>query len=327
MFRWGILSTAKIAREHVIPAIHQSQNGVVAGIASRDEARAREVAAHYQIPQVFGSYDAMLQSDEIDGVYIAVTTGQHVEWTLAAIDAGKAVLCEKPLALHADDVARIAEASQRAGVKVVEAFMVHYHPQWHRVREWVAEAAIGELKLVQGAFSYSNRDPQNMRNRPELGGGAVPDIGVYPLVTTRLVSEREPETVAASVERDPDFGTDRFASVHMNFPGFDLQFYVSSQMHLCQSMHFAGTDGWIRVDAPFNAGNYGHAVVRLHTPQGELVERFAVNQYTLQAEAFVDAVSGGDDRCFTLEDSLRNQRAIDAIYRAAASGQRESVAG
>ncbi|MEM9602496.1 MAG: Gfo/Idh/MocA family oxidoreductase [Pseudomonadota bacterium] len=326
MFRWGVLSTAKIAREHVIPAIQQSHRGVVAGIASRDVARARAVAECCQIPRVYDNYDAMLRADDIDGVYIAVTTAQHVEWTLAAIAAGKPVLCEKPLALDTDTVARVADAADAAGVLVAEAFMVHYHPQWARVRDWIAEGAIGELKHVQGAFSYRNVDPDNMRNRPELGGGAVPDIGVYPVVTTRFVSGCEPLSASARIDRDPEFGTDRYAAFTLAFPGFDAQFYVSSQMHLYQSMHFAGTTGWIAVDAPFNAGNYGHAVVRLNTPAGEQVVRFADNQYALQADAFAEAATGGANRCFTLENSVHNQRAIDAIYRAAASAQVETVA-
>ena len=325
MFRWGILSTAKIAREQVVPAIQQSNNGVVAGVASRDLDRARAFAAQFQIPHAFGSYDEMLQSSEIDGVYIGTTTAQHVEWTLAAIAAGKPVLCEKPMGLKADDVVTISRAAQAAGVKVAEAFMVHYHPQWHRVASWLQSGAIGELKRVQGAFSYFNADPNNMRNRLELGGGAVPDIGVYPLVTTRLATGLEPESVLATLERDPTFGTDRYASVDMRFPGFDLSFYVSSQMHLHQSMVFAGTTGWIGVEAPFNAGSYGHAVVKLSTADGERVERFAVNQYALQAEAFVTAVEGGVDACFSLESSQLNQRAIDAIYTSADSAKRVAL--
>lgn len=321
MFRWGILSTAKIAQNQVIPAIQQSRTGVVAGIASRDQARAEAVAMRCQIPLVFDSYEALLQSDEVDGVYIGVTTAQHFEWVMAAIAAGKATLCEKPLSLRAEDIVKIRDAARDAKVKVAEAFMVHYHPQWHQVRDWIEEGAIGALRQVQGAFSYSNRDPHNMRNRPELGGGAIPDIGVYPVVTTRLATGAEPLRVSASLERDPDFGTDRLASVHMAFPGFDLQFYVSSQMHLCQYMHFAGTAGWIRLEAPFNPGGYGHAVVRLNTPAGEQLEQFSVNQYTLQADAFVEAVNGGADVCFSLQSSWHNQRAIDAVYRSAASGQ------
>lgn len=322
MFRWGILSTAKIAREHVIPAIQQSRNGIVAAIASRDQAKADATAQLLQIPKAYGSYEAMLQAPDIDGVYIGVTTAQHVEWALAAIAAGKPVLCEKPMGLSADDVRRVMDAASSASVLVSEAFMVHHHPQWQRVRQWISEGQIGELAQVQGAFSYYNRDPGNMRNQVSLGGGAVPDIGVYPLVTTRMATGEEPLSVMAAVERDPDFVTDRFASVQMAFPSFQLGFYVSSQMHMCQSMHFAGTKGWISLDTPFNTSVYGHAAVRLHTERGEVVERFSDNQYKLQVEAFVDCATGQGGDCFTLESSWHNQRAIDAIYEAAESGER-----
>ncbi len=322
MFRWGILSTAKIAREEVVPAIHASERGVVAAVASRDGDKAQDFAERFQIPHAFNSYEAMLHSDTIDGVYIGTTTAQHVHWTLEAIAAGKAVLCEKPIALNAADILTITTAAQTAGVFVAEAFMVHYHPQWTQVAKWLRDGEIGELKRVAGAFSYYNDDPGNMRNQVALGGGAVPDIGVYPLVTTRRVTDCEPQSVLATLERDPRFGTDRYASIDMRFPGFDLVYHVSSQMHLHQSMLFAGTAGTISLDTPFNTGRYGHAVARLSSPSGERVIRFSDNHYTLQCDAFVDAVQGRENRCFSLQSSWRNQRAIDAIYASDEAGER-----
>jgi predicted dehydrogenase len=328
MFRWGILSTAKIAREQVIPAIQTADNGVVAAIASRDAARAEKLAETVGAPHSFGSYEAMLASDKIDGVYIPLPTAQHVEWAVKAADAGKHVLVEKPLALKAGDIAGVIAARDRNRVLVSEAFMVTYHPQWAKVRDLIAGGAVGRLRHVQGAFTYYNVDPANMRNRPELGGGALPDIGVYPTVTARFATGREPVRVHASVERDKTFGTDSHSIVRADFGDFDLSFYLSTQLAARQSMVFHGDAGFIEVEAPFNAGIYGdHRVIlnnRAHTEAS--VFRFpATQQYRLQVEAFARAAAGGGDRVFTVEESVLNQKVIDAIFRAGDSGGWEAV--
>jgi len=328
MFRWGILSTAKIGRDHVIPQLLDAENGVVTAIASRDEARGRAVAARFGIPHVFSSYEALLASSEVDGVYIPLPTAQHVKWAVKAADAGKHVLVEKPLALKAEDIEQVIEARDRNRVLVCEAFMVTYHPQWRKVRELIAEGAIGRLRHVQGAFTYHNVDPSNMRNRLELGGGGLPDIGVYPTVTTRFVTGKEPARVQATVERDSTFGTDIYASVKAEFEGFEMSFYVATQMAARQLMVFHGDKGFIEVETPFNSRSYGDDRVILHNANHaqSTVFRFGdTRQYRLQAEAFARAVAGEDARVFTLEDSLRNQKVIDAIYRAAAQEGWESV--
>lgn len=328
MFRWGILSTAKIGRDQVIPQLQDSDNGVVHAIASRDQSRARDLADRFGVPHAFGSYEELLASPEIDGVYIPLPTSQHIEWSIKAAQAGKHVLCEKPIALHADEIAPLIAARDAAKVLVCEAFMVTYHPQWLKVRSLIAEGAIGRLRHVQGAFSYFNNDPANMRNNASLGGGGLPDIGVYPTVATRFSTGKEPVRVQATVERDPTFGTDRYASVKAVFDGFDMTFYCSTQMALRQMMVFHGEEGYIEVAAPFNAGDYGHATVSLENRghNGATVFRFpGVRQYRLQAEAFVRHARGGDDAVFTLEDSVRNQKLIDGIYRAAEHDGWETV--
>ena len=319
MFRWGVLSAAPIALEQVLPGIAESENGVVGAIASRDLARAEATAVRYGAAQAFGSYEELLASDQIDGVYIATPTAFHTDWTLKAAHAGKHVLCEKPIALQAGDIDRLIAARDESGVLVSEAFMVFYHPQWHKVRALIAEGAIGRLRHVQGVFSYFNMDPESSRNRLDLGGGGLPDIGVYPTVTTRLVTGREPQRVQATVERDADFGTDSYASVKADFGDFELSFYCSTQLALRQSMVFHGEAGYLEVPAPFNAGDYGHAEVALHNADhdGARVFRFpGVRQYRLEVEAFARAATGGEEPVFTLEDSRNNQRVIDAVFRA-----------
>ncbi|WP_127520599.1 Gfo/Idh/MocA family oxidoreductase [Mesorhizobium sp. Z1-4] len=328
MFRWGILSTAKIAREQLIPAIQDAENGVLSAIASRDEAKARALAECAGAPHAFGSYEAMLASDTIDGVYIPLPTSQHVKWAVKAADAGKHVLVEKPLALNAEDISQVIAARDRNNVVVSEAFMVTYHPQWLKVRELVQGGAIGRLRHVQGAFSYFNVDPANMRNQPELGGGALPDIGVYPTVTTRFVTGAEPARIQARVDRDPKFGTDVYASVKADFGAFELTFYCSTQMALRQHMVFHGDKGFIEVVAPFNAGSYDHHRVELHDAGHASTQQFrfpAAKQYRLQVEAFARRAAGEEADYFTLEDSVLNQKAIDAIYRAAGSGGWQQV--
>ena len=319
MFRWGVISTAKIGRDHVIPAMQDAENGVVTAIASRDEAKARALADRFGVPHAFGSYEEMLASDVIDGVYIPLPTSQHVEWTAKAAEAGKHVLVEKPLALDAKDILPLIEIRDRKKVLICEAFMVIYHPQWQKVRELVQGGAIGRLRHVQGAFSYHNVDPANMRNQVALGGGALPDIGVYPTVSTRFVTGKEPVRIQAQVERDENFGTDIYSTVKADFGTFDLSFYCSTQMALRQFVVFYGEKGFIEVHAPFNAGDYDHHRVQLHnqTLTEATVYRFpATRQYRLEAEAFARAAAGESVRVFTLEESVLNQKMIDAIFRA-----------
>ncbi|MBU2327460.1 MAG: Gfo/Idh/MocA family oxidoreductase [Alphaproteobacteria bacterium] len=328
MLRFGILSTAKIGRELVVPAIQDAENAVVTAVASRDLARAREMADRFSVPHAFGSYEEMLASDVIDAVYIPLPTSQHVEWAIKAADAGKHVLCEKPIALKASEIDEIIAARERNKVLISEAYMVTYAPVWLKVRELLAEGAIGTLKMVQGSFTYFNRDPGNMRNIPELGGGALPDIGVYPTITTRFVTDKEPIRVQSTIERDPEFGTDIYASVKADFADFELNFYISTQMANRQLMVFHGTDGFIEVKSPFNADRWGAEEVEL-TNRGHNVSqifRFPDSrQYKLEAEAFARAAAGTKGEVVTLESSKANQKLIDAIYRAAEKDGWEAV--
>lgn len=328
MFRWGVLSTAKIGRELVIPQLIESDNGILSAIASRDIAKAKALAEHFGARHALGSYEELLASDDVDGVYIPLPTSQHVEWAAKAIQAGKHVLVEKPLALKASEIEPLIALREKHKVLVCEAFMVTYHPQWLKVRELIAEGAIGTLKFVQGAFTYFNVDPGNMRNILELGGGALPDIGVYPTVATRFATGKEPSKVLATVERDKTFGTDTYSSIRADFGDFELSFYLSTQLANRQLMVFHGDKGFIEVRSPFNAGLYEHHRIELHNQKHTeaTVFRFpGVQQYRLQAEAFVRAAQGGDDPVFTLESSVANQKVIDAIFKAGDSGDWEKV--
>jgi predicted dehydrogenase len=286
MFRWGVLSTAKIGRDLVIPAIVEAENGVLSAIASRDIKKGRALAKRFGALHAFGSYEELLASDTVDGVYIPLPTSQHVEWAAKAAEAGKHVLVEKPLALDAKDIAPLIKLRNRKKVLISEAFMVTYHPQWLKVRELVRSGAIGRLRHVQGAFTYFNVDPKNMRNQLSLGGGALPDIGVYPTVSTRFVTGKEPKRVQATIERDKKFHGDK---------------------------------GFIEIHSPFNAGLYDHHRIELHNQSHTeaTVFRFpGTQQYRLEVEIFARAAQGGKEELFTLESSVLNQKVIDAIFRA-----------
>ncbi|TPJ74314.1 Gfo/Idh/MocA family oxidoreductase [Mesorhizobium sp. B2-7-1] len=328
MFRWGVLSTAKIGREQLLPAIVDSENGVLSAIASRDLAKAKALGERFGARHAFGSYEELLASKEVDGVYIPLPTSQHVEWTAKAIEAGKHVLVEKPLALDAKDIPPLIKLRDQKKVQVCEAFMVVYHPQWIKVRDLIAGGAIGRLRHVQGAFSYYNVDPKNMRNQLDLGGGALPDIGVYPTVSTRFSTGKEPLRVQATIERDKTFGTDIYSSIRADFGDFELSFYLSTQMAARQVMVFHGEKGFIEVFGPFNAGLYEHHRIELHNQNHTEAQVFrfpGTQQYRLECEAFVRAAQGGKDRVFTLEESVLNQKVIDAIFRAGEKDGWENV--
>lgn len=327
--RWGIMGCARIAEKALIPAIIADPDARLTAIAGSDGAKAANWADRFGAARSHAGYAALLDDPEVEAVYIPLVTAAHVPWTLKALAAGKHVLCEKPIALDAGQIDDLIAARDRSGLVAGEAFMVAHHPQWAQVRAWIDSGAIGSLRQVQGAFAYRNLDPANMRNRADLGGGALLDIGVYPMVTTRLATGAEPLTARATVIRDPAFGTDAFASATLAFPGFELSFYVSTQMALRQSMVFHGETGMITLSAPFNAGSYDAAEARLDTVDrtGAETRRWpGVDQYRLMVEQFGRAVRGKEPLAFTLEASKANQAAIDAVFAAGARGETVGVA-
>jgi predicted dehydrogenase len=325
------MGTARIAIEKVIPAMQRSAHCRIVAIASRDLARAETAAASLGIPRAYGSYDALLNDPEIEAVYNPLPNHLHVPLSIAAAEAGKHVLCEKPIALSAEEAKLLITARDRTGVVIQEAFMVRCHPQWLRARELVRTGAIGTLRVVQGSFSYMNRDPANVRNQADIGGGGVYDIGCYPIVGSRFLFEAEPLRVASQIEHDPHFATDRLTSVLLQFPTGQALFFCSTQLVPYQRMQILGTDGRIEIEIPFNAPP--DRPCRIFVDDGsELGDRSAraemfdvVNQYTLQGDLFARAVRGGHALPFPLEDSVNNMRVLDAVFRAGKSGRFEEV--
>ena len=303
--RWGILSAAKIAREWVAPAIHNSARGTIAAIASRTPGKAEALADRYGKVRIHHDYEALLADPGIDAVYIPLPNGAHAEWTEKALRAGKHVLCEKPIALKAEEIDHLIAVREATGRFAAEAFMVTHHPQWHRVRELISQGAIGNLRHVQGGFTFFNDDPDNIRNDADQAGGALRDIGVYPSVTTRFVTMQEPTAIRSQIEWDR--GIDSTARVWAEFPGF--------------TMHFHGDAGWIKVLSPFNAKLNGDDALEIRDRTGVIkTERFPlVDHYVVQIDAFNATVLEDAPYVCPLEFSRGNQRMIDMIY-AGASG-------
>ena len=321
--RWGVLSTAKIGRKAVIPAIQQSERGAVVAIASRDGVAARAVADDLDIPRAFSSYEALLAAEDIDAVYNPLPNHLHAEWTMKAADAGKHVLCEKPLTLDATEAAGVIAHCADAGVLLQEAFMYRFHPQWLRTKQLVDDGRIGELRAVQTWFSYFNDDAANIRNIAEFGGGALMDIGCYPISVARWLFDAEPDDVQATVDRDPMSDVDILTSAIMRFGTGQATFTVSTRTEPYQRVHVVGTEGRIEVEIPFNAPIdrptriFVTAGGRPPTDPATEVEEFPIaDQYTLQADAFAMAIREGRAAALSPSDALANMAAIDAVRAA-----------
>ena len=328
--KWGVLSTANIGVKKVIPGMQLGQWCEITAISSRDGKKAEETARKLKIPKAYWSYEEMLADPEIEAVYNPLPNHLHLPWSIKAAEAGKHVLCEKPLGLNTAEVQQLIAVRDRTGVKIGEAFMVRTHPQWLRTRELIRSGRIGELRAITGAFSYFNRDAANIRNVLAWGGGALMDIGCYPIATSRFIFGAEPSRVVALVERDPDFQTDRLASAILDFSAGQVIFTCSTQMVPYQRMQFLGTKGRIEIEIPFNAPN--ERPCRIFVDDGRDVfggglstESFPTcDQYTVQGDAFSQAIRGHGDVPVPLEDALHNMAVIEAIFRSAETGRWET---
>ncbi len=323
--RWGVLGAANIAIKAVIPALQRSRLCQVLAIASREGEKGRIAAKGLGIPQAYGSYAELLGDPEIEAIYNPLPNHLHVPWTIRAAEAGKHVLCEKPIARSAEEARRLLAVRDRTGVQIAEAFMVRTHPQWLAARELITRGRIGELRLVNGHFSYFRRDPADIRSRVEWGGGALLDVGCYPITMSRWMFGAEPTEVIGLVERDPDLGVDRLASGILQFPTGQATFTCGGQLVLHQRMQLLGNRGRIELQIPFNA--LADRPWRILVDDGhdlagagiETVEGPAVDQYQLQGEEFSRAVRGKGAVPVPLEDAIGNMAVLDALFRSAAT--------
>jgi predicted dehydrogenase len=324
--KWGILGAASIAVRKVIPGMQKGAYSEIAAIASRDKKKAEEAARKLGIPKVYGSYEELLQDREIEAIYNPLPNHLHVPWSIKAAEAGKHVLCEKPISLSVAEAKTLAAARDRAGVKIGEAFMVKTHPQWLRTQEIIRSGGIGKLRTAMCVFSYFNRDPANVRHKVEWGGGGLMDIGCYPITMSRFIFAEEPIRVAGMLERDPDFRTDRLASAILEFPSGQSIFTCSTQTAYFQRMHFLGTSGRVEIEIPWNAPNDRPCRIFIGDVMGApKVEEFpVVDQYTIQGDEFSRAVREEREVPVPLEDAIKNMAVIEAIFKAADSGRWET---
>lgn len=324
---WGVLSTAKIGVDKVLPAMQRGDRSRIDAIASRDLVRAKEWAGKLGIARAYGSYEELLADPSIEAVYNPLPNHLHVPWTIKAMEAGKHVLCEKPIALDTEEAKQLLDARARTGKLVAEAFMVRHNPQWIRAREIARSGRIGEVRAIQTFFSYSLVDPTNVRNKADIGGGGMLDIGCYAINTARYIFGAEPSRVVGTLERDPVMGIDRLAGGLIEFPGArHLTFTVATQLVPFQRVQIVGTTGRIEVQIPFNAPN--NRPNRILVDDGrdligggiEAIDLPVDDQYRLQGDAFSRAVAGEEVLADPIEDAILNMRVIDAFFRSAKGG-------
>jgi len=330
--RWGVLSTAAIGVKKVIPGMQKCKHARVTAIASRDLTRARKAADALGIPAAYGSYEDLLADPEIDAIYNPLPNQLHVPWTIKAAEAGKHVLCEKPISMSSGEARELLAVRARTGVKMGEAFMIRSFPQWLRLRELLDEKVIGELRSVSGFFSYFNGDPGNIRNQVEAGGGALMDIGCYMIHASRYAFGEEPRRVVGLIDRDPVFKTDRLSSAILDFRGGQSIFTCSTQLIPYQRIHFLGTKGRIELEVPVNAPPDRETRIFIDrtgdlTGSGIETETLpAQNQYTLQGDAFSKAILENSEVPVPIEDAIANMCVIEAVFQSAELERWERVA-
>ena len=328
--RWGILGAASIAVRRAIPGMQKGEWCEIAAIASRDLAKAQQAAQSLGVAKAYGSYDELLADPTIEAIYNPLPNNLHVSWTARAAEAGKHVLCEKPIGVNAAHAEALIAVRDRTGVKIEEAFMVRTHPRWLRIRELIRGGRIGTLRAVSGSFTYFNREPKNIRNSVEFGGGALLDIGCYPVTLSRFVFGEEPTRVLGCIERDPEMKTDRLTSAILEFPSGQATFTCSTQLAYHQRMALLGTTGRIDVERPINPPNDQPSRILIDdnpsdpTGAGVTAEMIPTcDQFAIQGDLFSRAIREGGEVAVPLEDSVRNMRAIDAIFRSGESGRWE----
>lgn len=326
--RWGVLGVAKIAVDKVIPAMQRAPHAEVVGIASRDLAKAQGAARALGLAKAYGSYEALLADPDIEAVYNPLPNHLHVPWSIRALESGRHVLCEKPIALSvAEAQTLVAAAAARPNLKLMEAFMYRHHPQWVTARRLVADGQIGQLRTIQTCFSYFNRDPHNVRNQAALGGGGLMDIGCYGISLARFLFGCEPRRGFAVIDYDPEFHTDRLVSAVLDFGGGTSTFTCGTQLAPYQRVQIFGSEGRIEIEIPFNAPPDRACRLWHQTAAGtRQITCDVCDQYTIQGELFSQAVLDDTPVPTPIEDAVANMRVIEALARSGQRGAWENIA-
>ena len=315
--KWGVLSTSQFGLSHLIPAIQASETGSVHAIASRDPEKAERIAGELNIPVSYGSYEDLLADESIDAIYNPLPNHMHVPWTIKAMEAGKHVLCEKPIALNSSEAELLLQKTREfPGLKVMEAFMYRFHPQWEKVQSLIKNGEVGTVQSIHSVFTYYSDDPDNYRNKTNMGGGGLLDIGCYCISLSRFLFGNEPDSAYGKVTIDPDFGIDRKASGILIFGDKTATFTCSTQMYHYQRALIFGTDGLIEIDIPFNPpGDKAVHIFLTKNGERETIEFEAVDQYRLQIDAFCQSVINNTAVPTPLGDAVANMKVIDAIFK------------
>jgi predicted dehydrogenase len=328
--RWGVLGVAKIALEKVIPAIQRGESGEVVAIASRSADKAKVAAESFRIPRAHATYEDLLADPDVDAIYNPLPNHLHVPWSVRAMEAGKHVLCEKPIALDAAQAAELVQARERTGRLVMEAVMVRTHPRWLGARDIVRSGRLGELRSMMGFFSYFNESPDNIRHQPGMGGGGLLDIGFYPVTMSRFIFEEEPRRVMGALGVDPRFGVDRLASAILEFSTGHAVFTCSTQLFPHQSVDILGSRGRMAIEIPWSMPHERPSRLLIDDPtqasdEGpEEVWYPACDQWGVQCDRFCEAVARGQPAPVPIEDAVANMRVLDAMARSARAGRWEA---
>lgn len=314
--KWGILSTAKIGVRDVIPAIQKSKLGNVAAISSRTIEAAIEAADKLKIPKAYGSYDELIADDSIDVIYNPLPNHLHVPYTVKALQAGKHVLCEKPVSVNHQDAVELLEFSKNyPNLKVMEAFMYRFHPQWKLVKDTITKGEIGEIKHVHSTFSYFNNNPENIKNQEALGGGGLLDIGCYCVNFSRFIYDDEPYEIDSHMDFDPSFNTDRVASGLLKFKAGSASFMCGMQVEFDQKAQIFGTKGKIEIDIPFNdAMELQRKVIITKNRETEAHFFKPCDQYLLQVNSFSESIINNSPVPIPLEDAVANMKVITQMF-------------
>ncbi len=314
--RWGVLSTAKIAREKVIPAMLKAEHVELVAIASRNYDRAKEVADDLGIATAYGSYEELLNDDSIEAIYNPMPNHLHVPWAIKALEAGKHILCEKPIALSVDEAQELAAAAKKyPQIKAMEAFMYRFHPQWIKAKELLDSGEIGELKTIQSFFSYFLDDPSNVRSVAEWGGGGLMDIGCYNISLSRFIFGSEPKRLVATLDFDAVTKVDNYCSGILEFKNGKSDFSCSTYLSPYQRVNIFGTKGRIEIEIPFNAPT--DTACKLFLEKDALIKEVVfelTDQYTAQVEAFSLAVLNNTAVPTSLSDAVNNMKVIEAVF-------------
>ena len=326
IINWGVVSTAKIGWEYLIPAIHRSRNSKITALASRDLSKARSLSNRMKIPKYYGSYKELYRDPDIDIIYNPLPNHLHIKTSLEACHNGKHILLEKPLALNAKDIDPLIKAAKKNKVIIKEAFMVRHHPQWQWIKKYIKSGKIGKITNISSVFSYNNKDPKNIRNIQKYGGGAIYDIGCYPTVISRYLLDREPKKLVASAFKDKNFKTDVLSSVLMDFGGIYSSFTVATQSNKSQQVFILGTKKSIVIENPFNAEPkkssniaiyHGNSIYR----KDNTIKTFPpIDQYEVQVTAFSDHLLKKTKVDYDLVDAKKNMKVLDAIFKSSKKG-------